>query len=112
MHPTMLTMLFQAIDVDLTPFAAAPHNGKLIHYVGWADQLISVGNSLHYYGTVKNFTESNTNLKIDDFYRFFPVAGMLHWYVYTLAMPFSYRFAHSLFSAVRLLRMDVGDVKT
>ena len=106
-----LTMPFQAIDVDLTPFAAAPHNGKLIHYVGWADQLISVGNSLHYYGTVKNFTESNTNLKIDDFYRFFPVAGMLHWYVHVLVTSLSYRFAHSLFSAVRL-RMDVGYVKT
>ena len=71
----------QAIKTDLASFAGPGHNGKLIHYAGWADQLISVGNSLHYYETVRNFTESSTNLKMDDFYRFFLVPGMLHWCV-------------------------------
>ena len=50
----------------------------MIHYVGWADQLISVGNSIHYYETVRNFTEANTNMAVDDFYRLFPVPGMQH----------------------------------
>ncbi|OSD01459.1 feruloyl esterase-like protein [Trametes coccinea BRFM310] len=70
-----------AIDPNLTAFAAAPHNGKVLHYVGWADQLISPGNSLHYYETVHEFTLGNSTLDIDDFYRLFLVPGMNHWCV-------------------------------
>ncbi|KIP02010.1 hypothetical protein PHLGIDRAFT_26753 [Phlebiopsis gigantea 11061_1 CR5-6] len=70
-----------AINPDLRAFAGPSHNGKAIHYVGWADQLISPGNSLHYYETVHTFMTEHTNLNIDDFYRLFTVSGMQHWYV-------------------------------
>ena len=70
----------QAYKADLTPFAGPSHNGKLIQYVGWADQLITAVGSLDYYETVRNFTENHTGLKTEDFYRLFPVPGMLHWY--------------------------------
>ncbi|KAI8969402.1 feruloyl esterase-like protein [Trametes punicea] len=68
-----------AINPNLTAFAAPPHNGKVLHYVGWADQLISPGNSLHYYETVHEFTLGNSTLDVDDFYRLFLVPGMNHW---------------------------------
>ncbi|KAI0656889.1 feruloyl esterase-like protein [Cubamyces menziesii] len=67
-----------AIDPDLTAFVAPPRNGKVLHYVGWADQLISPGNSIHYYETVHEFTLGNSTLDIDDFYRLFTVPGMNH----------------------------------
>ncbi|KAI9063782.1 feruloyl esterase-like protein [Trametes sanguinea] len=67
-----------AIDPDLTAFAAPPHSGKVLHYVGWADQLISPGNSLHYYETVHEFTLGNSTLDVDGFYRLFLVPGMNH----------------------------------
>ncbi|KAI0349703.1 feruloyl esterase-like protein [Trametes cingulata] len=67
-----------AINPNLTAFASAPHHGKVLHYVGWADQLISPGNSLHYYETVHEFTLGNSTLNIDDFYRLFTVPGMNH----------------------------------
>ncbi|KAH9855312.1 feruloyl esterase-like protein [Lenzites betulinus] len=72
-----------AIDPNLTAFATGPRHGKVLHYVGWADQLISPGNSLHYYETVHEFTQANSSLDIDDFYRLFTVPGMNHW-----LMPF------------------------
>ncbi|EIW63118.1 feruloyl esterase-like protein [Trametes versicolor FP-101664 SS1] len=67
-----------AISPNLTAFAGAPHNGKVLHYVGWADQLISAGYSVHYYETVHAFAQENSTLAIDDFYRLFPVPGMTH----------------------------------
>ncbi|KAI8980133.1 feruloyl esterase-like protein [Trametes punicea] len=67
-----------AINPNLTAFAGPPHNGKLIQYVGWADQLISPGNSVHYYETVHEFTLANTTMDIDDYYRLFLVPGMNH----------------------------------
>ncbi|PCH42246.1 feruloyl esterase-like protein, partial [Wolfiporia cocos MD-104 SS10] len=67
-----------AISPNLTAFAGPKHNGKLLHYVGWADQIISPGSSLHYYETVHAFTRANTDMNIDDFYRLFTVAGMNH----------------------------------
>ncbi|KAH9838382.1 feruloyl esterase-like protein [Rhodofomes roseus] len=67
-----------AIDPDLGAFAGSAHNGKLLHYVGWADQIISPGASIHYYETVKNFTRDNMQVEIDDFYRLFTVPGMEH----------------------------------
>ncbi|CDO70498.1 hypothetical protein BN946_scf184569.g41, partial [Trametes cinnabarina] len=69
----------QAIDPDLLAYVAPPRNGKVLHYVGWADQLISPGNSLHYYETVHESTLANSALEIDDFYRLFLVPGMNHW---------------------------------
>ncbi|KAJ3008471.1 hypothetical protein NUW54_g3142 [Trametes sanguinea] len=67
-----------AINPNLTAFAGPTHNGKLIQYVGWADQLISPGNSIHYYETVHEFTLANTTMDIDDYYRLFLVPGMNH----------------------------------
>ncbi|KAI0749371.1 feruloyl esterase-like protein [Daedaleopsis nitida] len=68
-----------AINPNLTAFAGPQHKGKLIQYVGWADQLISPGNAIHYYETVHQFTQANTEMDIDSFYRFFTVPGMNHW---------------------------------
>ncbi|KAH9948590.1 feruloyl esterase-like protein, partial [Amylocystis lapponica] len=67
-----------AIDPDLTTFSGPKHNGKLLHYVGWADQLISPGNSVHYYETVNVFTRIHTDWDLSDFYRLFTVPGMNH----------------------------------
>lgn len=67
-----------AIDRNLTAFAGPGHNGKLLQYVGWADQLISPGNSIHYYESVYAFTRAYTDLDINDFYRLFTVPGMNH----------------------------------
>ncbi|EPQ56994.1 feruloyl esterase-like protein [Gloeophyllum trabeum ATCC 11539] len=69
-----------AIETNITAFVEPERNGKIIHYVGWADQLISPGNSLHYYETVHAFMQSNTEYNIDDYYRLFTVPGMQHWY--------------------------------
>ncbi|TFK53657.1 feruloyl esterase-like protein [Heliocybe sulcata] len=70
-----------AIETNITAYAGPGHNGKIIHYVGWADQLISPGNSLHYYETVHAYMQSATELNIDDYYRLFTVPGMQHWSV-------------------------------
>lgn len=76
-HP--LTYRFQAISPNLTAFVGPERNGKLLQYVGWADQIISPGGSLHYYETVHAFMASNSELDIDDFYRLYTVPGMNHW---------------------------------
>ncbi|KZT11629.1 feruloyl esterase-like protein [Laetiporus sulphureus 93-53] len=67
-----------AINPNLTAFAGSGRNGKVIQYVGWADQLISPGNSLHYYETVHAFTQAYTETDINDYYRLFTVPGMNH----------------------------------
>lgn len=82
MHVTKATFI-QAINPNISEFAGPSHQGKLIHYVGWADPLISPGNSIHYYETVHSFMAENTEMDIDDYYRLFAVGGMQHWYVFT-----------------------------
>ncbi|KAH9838436.1 feruloyl esterase-like protein [Rhodofomes roseus] len=67
-----------AISPNLTAFAGSGRNGKLMQYVGWADQLISPGNSIHYYESVHAFMTSNTDMEIDDFYRLYTIPGMNH----------------------------------
>ncbi|RPD61212.1 feruloyl esterase-like protein [Lentinus tigrinus ALCF2SS1-6] len=67
-----------AIDPNITAFVGPEHNGKLIQYFGWADELISPGNAIHYYETVHQFLRANTHLDINDFYRLFSVPGMNH----------------------------------
>ncbi|KZT07620.1 feruloyl esterase-like protein [Laetiporus sulphureus 93-53] len=67
-----------AINPNLTAFAGPEHNGKLLHYMGWADQLISPGNSIYYYENVLAYTRANTDMDVDDFYRLFTVPGMDH----------------------------------
>ncbi|EIW55266.1 tannase and feruloyl esterase [Trametes versicolor FP-101664 SS1] len=70
-----------AIDPDLSAFAAVPHNGKLLHYVGLTDEIISPRNSFHYYDTVRARTLRSRGMHIDDFYRLFPAPGMDHCFV-------------------------------
>lgn len=74
-----LTSILQAISPNISAFAGPSHNGKIIHYVGWGDQIISPGNSMHYYETVHSYMTENTVLDVDDFYRLFMVGGMQHW---------------------------------
>ncbi|EJU06366.1 feruloyl esterase-like protein [Dacryopinax primogenitus] len=72
------TYRLDAVNPDIQTYVAAPHNGKVIHYVSWADQLISPGNSLYYYEQMTAFMNLNTNLNVDDYYRLFTVPGMQH----------------------------------
>jgi feruloyl esterase len=69
--------------------------GKLLHYVGLADPVISPGNSVrglqecvdktlmtifrqyNTYNSISAFTTANTNLNVDDHYRFYTVPGCL-----------------------------------
>ena len=75
----LTTSCLQAINPNLTAFLGPENNGKLIHYFGWADELISPGNAIHYYETVHQFLRANTHMNIDDVYRLFSVPGMNHW---------------------------------
>ncbi|KAI0631068.1 feruloyl esterase-like protein [Trametes polyzona] len=68
-----------AIDPDLLAFAAPPRNGKILHYVGLTDEMISPRNSFHYYDTVREHVRRyGKGIDIDDFYRLFPAPGMNH----------------------------------
>jgi len=67
-----------AINPDLRPFAERPHSGKIIHYDGFAENLLSAANSIHYYETVRTFMQQHSNIAMDDFYRLFTVPGMAH----------------------------------
>ncbi|KIP02131.1 hypothetical protein PHLGIDRAFT_309422 [Phlebiopsis gigantea 11061_1 CR5-6] len=69
---------FDAVNPDVSAFVGQEHNGKVIHYAGWADQLISAGDSIHYYEAVHRFMTENTELDIENFYRLFLVGGMQH----------------------------------
>ncbi|KZT62776.1 tannase and feruloyl esterase [Calocera cornea HHB12733] len=72
------TYRLDAVNPDIRGFAASPHNGKVIHYVGWADQLISPHNSLYYYEQMTTAMNLNTAMNVDDYYRLFPAPGMTH----------------------------------
>ncbi|KAI5478000.1 feruloyl esterase-like protein [Pseudohyphozyma bogoriensis] len=61
---------------DLLPFF--DRGGKLLHYVGWSDQLIAPGNSLRFYEDVAAYTLANSEYDVDDKYRLFTVPGMGH----------------------------------
>ncbi|TCD70446.1 hypothetical protein EIP91_003527 [Steccherinum ochraceum] len=69
-----------AINPDLSAFASpSGHNGKILQYVGWGDQLISPQNSFHYLETVRAFMQMHdTEIDVDGFYRLFTVPGMAH----------------------------------
>ncbi|KAL3493953.1 putative feruloyl esterase B-1 [Aspergillus germanicus] len=62
-------------DGDLTPFAAK--GGKVLHYHGLEDPIISSDNSKLYYKRVAN-TMNLSPSELDKFYRFFPISGMGH----------------------------------
>jgi feruloyl esterase len=60
---------------DLSPFHNA--GGKLLHYHGQADQIITSENSPRYYDFVQK-TMNQTNRELDEWYRFFRISGMGH----------------------------------
>ena len=55
------------------------HEGKLLHYAGWAENVVSAGAALRYYEQVNAFMRLHTNFEMDDLYRLFLVPGMEHW---------------------------------
>ena len=67
----------KADEPDLSQFAK--HGGKLLHYAGWAENVVSAGTALRYHETVNSFMLSHVDIEVDDFYRLFPVPGMEHW---------------------------------
>lgn len=85
--PLTMNVTYAKIASDLNPFNAETwegdlsgfksRGGKLLHYHGQADQIISSANSPRYYEHVVT-TMSNTPDELDDFYRFFRVSGMMH----------------------------------
>jgi feruloyl esterase len=66
--------LIDAIDPNPKPFFS--HNGKLIMYHGWSDQLIAPGNSVNYYGSVAK--KMGGPAGATDEIRLFMVPGMAH----------------------------------
>ncbi|KAI5478525.1 feruloyl esterase-like protein [Pseudohyphozyma bogoriensis] len=52
--------------------------GKLLHYVGWSDELIAPRNSIRFYDEVSAYTTANSNLTVDDVYKLYTVPGMGH----------------------------------
>ena len=66
--------LNNAINPDLAPYFK--HNGKLLMYHGWNDQLIAPENSINYYNSVAKKLGGVS--KIDNNMRLFMVPGMTH----------------------------------
>ncbi|KAJ5887674.1 hypothetical protein N7495_007715 [Penicillium taxi] len=65
----------QTWDGDLSPFNKA--GGKVLHYHGMQDHLISSDDSKLYYSHVANTMDLPPAI-LDEFYRFFTVSGMSH----------------------------------
>lgn len=110
---------------------ALPHSP--LHYVGWGDPNISPGQSvraraevatqtsslltcwiliaplslqLHYYRQVEQYMNLNSDLDIDDYYRFFPVPGMAHC-KYDASSPLSLPFGADLWLHRHLVAVSV-----
>ncbi|KAI5478768.1 feruloyl esterase-like protein [Pseudohyphozyma bogoriensis] len=64
------------VDGNLLPFFNK--GGKVMHYVGWSDEIIAPGNSIRYYDEVTAYTTANSELDIDDSYKLYTVPGMGH----------------------------------
>ncbi|KAJ5460541.1 uncharacterized protein N7458_002093 [Penicillium daleae] len=65
----------QTWDADISPFQKA--GGKVLHYHGMQDQLISSEDSKWYYSRVAE-TMNLPPASLDEFYRFFSISGMGH----------------------------------
>lgn len=65
----------QTWDGDLSPFQKA--GGKVLHYHGMMDELISSEDSKEYYSHVSK-TMGLPPQDLDEFYRFFTISGMAH----------------------------------
>lgn len=65
----------QTFEGELSPFQKA--GGKVLHYHGMQDQLISSDDSKLYYSHVAE-TMNLPPSELDEFYRFFPISGMAH----------------------------------
>ncbi|KAJ5125655.1 hypothetical protein N7448_004973 [Penicillium atrosanguineum] len=65
----------QTFEGDLSPFQKS--GGKVLHYHGMQDQLISSEDSKLYYSHVSD-TMKLPPSELDEFYRFFTVSGMSH----------------------------------
>ena len=60
---------------DLSPFQAA--GGKILHYHGMQDPIITSDNSVRYYDLVSK-TMRQSPAQLDQFYRYFRIGGMGH----------------------------------
>jgi feruloyl esterase len=65
----------QTWNGDLSAFKAA--GGKVLHYHGQADYIITSDNSPRYYNHVAKTMRASPS-KLDDFYKFFRISGMGH----------------------------------
>ncbi|KAJ5759462.1 hypothetical protein N7520_006618 [Penicillium odoratum] len=65
----------QTWDGDLSPFQKS--GGKVLHYHGMMDELISSEDSKWYYSHVSE-TMNLSPSELDEFYRFFTISGMAH----------------------------------
>lgn len=65
----------QTLEPDLSAFRA--HGGRILHYHGLEDQLISSENSKHFYSMVSHNMQLPPS-SLDEFYRFFTISGMGH----------------------------------
>ncbi|TRM69903.1 Tannase/feruloyl esterase [Schizophyllum amplum] len=65
----------ETFDGDISAFEAI--GGKILHYHGLMDGLISSDNSKRYYSLVRK-TMGREPAELDGFYRFFPISGMSH----------------------------------
>ena len=65
----------ETFDTDISAFRDL--GGKILHWHGQADQLLTVRNSDRYYDAVKS-TLNATYAELDEFYRYFRVSGLNH----------------------------------
>ncbi|KAM0756535.1 tannase and feruloyl esterase [Meredithblackwellia eburnea MCA 4105] len=64
------------VSPDLSAFEKK--GGKVLHYAGLGDPLVSAQNSYDWVDSVNSYSKSNLNVSGDSFYRFFPVPGASH----------------------------------